>query len=228
MKKMFRWLLAVIPALMLQSSFATSQSIAAFTAKVVDADTGSPIEGANVVAVYQTLKPSGIHGWTHGEVLEVMETVTGADGTLAFPKVDLTVPHGHELKGDDPKVMIFKPGYERGVVTRFRPGERGILGVAGISGKTVQIRKYREEETRERYFSFYRSLVGWLEPAINECKADRMPKAIIAMDKEYQRIRSINPPVFVDLPDLQMIKNTTTQPINPCPPVPFLLQGGRK
>ncbi len=72
------------------------------TGKVVDNETGQPIEGALVVA--QWTKPRGIPGLQHHELHKIVETITDHEG-----KFSLTGTSGYLL--DPPEMIIYKEDY---------------------------------------------------------------------------------------------------------------------
>lgn len=115
---------------------ALSYSAAAIEAWVVDAQTGAPIEGVNVVAHWQLAY--GFEGG-RGYEMKVMETTTDRDGRFAFQAWGpLVIPEGlppeARLKKADPEIVMFKPGYDltyrTGREDRRTPGDFGGPGPA--------------------------------------------------------------------------------------------------
>ena len=90
------------------SPYYTSDPIEAW---VVDADTGKPIEGAIVVASWQLLGFTLDTGGSRNHQLAVMETVTDKNGRFSFPGFTRVNFRLEKLGEEDPRVLIFKPGY---------------------------------------------------------------------------------------------------------------------
>ena len=78
------------------------------TAQVVDGETGKPIAGVVVVALYQKKTPGGVHPNT--DFYDLDETATDADGRFSFPARELptSTPLVHVI---GPEMIIFKAGY---------------------------------------------------------------------------------------------------------------------
>ena len=94
----------------------TTYSGAAFGGRIVDGETGQPLEGAAVVARWQLYRAHNfmnIVGSTEYRVLHVAESVTDAGGFYRIPAWGPIVrPAGWEIEGEEaPLVMAFKPGY---------------------------------------------------------------------------------------------------------------------
>lgn len=81
-----------------------------FTGKIVDAETGAPIEGVAVVATYYTVvyTPAGKNGW----YLMTQEALTDKEGKFVIPTK--TAWTFRPLSTFDPKIhfTIFKPSYD--------------------------------------------------------------------------------------------------------------------
>ena len=188
------------------ADFAPVYRIAAIEAKAADSDTGQPIEGANVVAVYETSR-AGFSGRLRGTVLEVMETATDAQGRFAFPAVTLVNSSVSEsLQSSDPAVLIFKPRY---VPREFR-GNRDPR--YGINGQSVKMTRYSEEQLANPKTSFYRGADSFLDSVIQSCKWDRIPKTILAMTAEEERVRAANPGALVSLPTVTVLQGWSEGP----------------
>jgi len=88
---------------------AAGRSEGPFTARIVDAETGTPVPGVIVVALYQKKTPGTVHPNT--EFYDVDETVSDADGRFAFPARDLpmSTPLIHVIGR---QMIIFKAGYK--------------------------------------------------------------------------------------------------------------------
>lgn len=86
---------------------------AAIEAKVLDAQTGKPVEGAVVVAYWET-KYDVFMGDYKTEYHHIVETKTDKDGKFSFPGWGPEILSGGDLDGSDPAILIFKVGYYSG------------------------------------------------------------------------------------------------------------------
>ena len=77
--------------------------------KVIDAETKEPLEGAAVLAVYYTEKPSP--GGPVSFYREAQETVTDKNGEFTIPSITFTTFKFFEFFRKYPLFTIFKPGY---------------------------------------------------------------------------------------------------------------------
>lgn len=79
----------------------------AFKGKVVDAETGEPIEGAVVVAKYYK---TDVNFWDWGtDVMDVQEAMSGSDGIFNVPSFTTLIhPFSYGTKSE---FLIWKPGY---------------------------------------------------------------------------------------------------------------------
>jgi len=92
------------------------------TATVVDADTGAPIEGVNVVAAWE-LRGGVNYGGAVGYV-NVLETVTDRNGRFSFPAWGPRIASGGKIRLSAPLLLLFKQGYKYGVfANNGRSGE---------------------------------------------------------------------------------------------------------
>ena len=90
------------------SPYYTSDAIEAW---VVDAATGKPIEGAIVTASWQLLGFTLDTGGSRNNQLAVMETSTDKNGRFQFPGFTRINFRLEKLGDEDPRILIFKPGY---------------------------------------------------------------------------------------------------------------------
>jgi hypothetical protein len=167
----------------------------AINGKVVDEETGQPLAGVIIVAMW-TIEASFV-GYDN-ELLNVIETVTDQDGNYGFPEWGpkllpvSTYPFStSELfdKGDDPFVVYFKSGYwpaqEKNEVTY--PGQdiakrEPALGGFKANGMTIKLKKWdgMDEEKYYKQVSFMADDLngGW----------KKYPRMALAMDKIYQSL----------------------------------------
>ena len=79
----------------------------AYKGKVIDADTGEPIEGVVILGTWDTVS-SGVGGGV-SEYYDAKETVTDKNGEFTLPGVGLRINIINKL--DSMLVLIFKTGY---------------------------------------------------------------------------------------------------------------------
>ena len=80
-----------------------------FFGKVVDAETGEPIEGAVVLIGIYT-KSSSVGGWVWS-FADAMETLTDSKGKFFIPSKRINKFRGMSFWDKDCVIAIFKPGY---------------------------------------------------------------------------------------------------------------------
>jgi len=180
------------------SLYYTSDPIEAW---VVDAETGKPIEGAVVTANWQLVGFSLDTGGTRLGQLEVMETVTDQNGHFYFPgftKLNLSLG---ELRGDDPHLLIFKPGYEYLGGGHSYPVGKPLPGAhrsSDINGRILQMKKADPDVSK---YAFH---LGFLTTSLmnieNSGDAGRIPKMIHALACERMRLKAIDPAVLLWVP----------------------------
>jgi hypothetical protein len=180
--------------------------------KVVDAETGEPIAGAIVIANWQLVAGSFDGPRQRGQ-LEVKETVTDRDGRFRMSGFIRLNPRLHELRDDDPQVLIFKPGYQYKRITSdyimagtLTPGP---FRWAAVNGETVSLKRLEPS-----YFGadgapvFYSGLSIWLDPLVTyaeDCEWEKIFGAILQMDMEKKRLESLYPGSSVRVPSLSSI-----------------------
>jgi len=178
-------------------------------AQVVDAETGEPIEGANVIAHWQ-LVVGGLDGPSNSGQLEVKETVTDKDGRFSFdgftrPNLVPLV----ELRDEDPAVIIFKPGYKHLRISNEYPRagtlSPGIHRTWQWNGKQIGLRRIGpiDEFIGDQYAEVaYIGLETDLHLLIYSPSCPRIMAALVAMNEERKRLKAISRRARVDLPEL--------------------------
>ncbi len=125
----------------------------AITGKLVDAETGEPLAGANIVAVWIL----GRTFFSDAKVLKILETVSDQDGNYAFPAWGpIALPLlGDFGQGYDPRVVYFKHGYwpqtVSNGVTEHPDLREPPLGGFKYNDKTIKLKKW-DGERKELYF----------------------------------------------------------------------------
>lgn len=106
-----------------------------FEGRVVDAETGQPIQGAVALAVWHEVRVTPVGG--QERFYDAREAVTGADGRFVIPRA---VPF-YNLGVQRPRFYIFAPGYRR-EDTIVSPPE----GVAFADPTVVRMRRLQTRE----------------------------------------------------------------------------------
>lgn len=108
--------------------------------RVVDADTGEPIEGAVVVADWKLYSGGWGHGG-HGDSLRKEETLTDADGRFAFPSWGPTMRPSYTILDDAPRILVFRRTYE---IASLRNAEdsNGFVRRSDWDGVTLRLHKF--------------------------------------------------------------------------------------
>lgn len=110
------WVVAGLMLLGIAATLPWPVTLDAERGRVIDSQTGVPIAGANVAAVWLLTKGS-FGGRTEAGPLELVETVTGSDGSYAFPATRhwQSILGGYPDKKRIPRVYVFKANYEPGI-----------------------------------------------------------------------------------------------------------------
>ncbi|WP_077732061.1 carboxypeptidase-like regulatory domain-containing protein [Methylocaldum sp. 14B] len=171
-------------------------------ARVVDAETNQPLEGANVVANWQLVVGS-LDGERDRGQLEVKETVTDQAGRFHFEGFTKLNPMLYELRDQDPRIIIFKPGYEWKMITNNYPGAGtktpGIHRKSWVSGRTIKLAKADPVVTHTMIKIFYGGLYSYLVDIVEDCEWKKIPLMILAMDAEKKRLKAIDPQADIEV-----------------------------
>lgn len=152
---------------------------------IVDADTGAPLEGVNVVIGWEAL--GGLEGGSTVGWVKVMEAVTDAKGRFAFDgwgPVEWKKPGA--LQGGSPTLILFKDGYQITFLvqqTRERSGMAPAHMRSDYDKKTIKLARFRES-TNE-----YARHVARLDTKIDallstdECNFKYIPRFLAAVEQ---------------------------------------------
>lgn len=98
-----------------------------YTGKIVDAETGAPIEGAAVVGIWSLLIYGGVE--VRLQFFDAKEAITDKEGKFEVPSV--TGFHWWPLAGlKRPEFVVFKPGYDS-----YPPYDLTKPGITGMEQK---------------------------------------------------------------------------------------------
>lgn len=183
-------------------------------AQVVDAETGKPIEGVNVVANWQLVVGS-LDGQRMRGQLEVMETLTDGEGRFHFDGfIKFNFPN-KGLRNSDPQVIVFKSGYEVQRVANYYPRAGtetpGMIRKAAVDGRVVKLKKInlseKAQESNDDLMVYTVTDIILQELTTKDCEWKKIPRFILAMDAEKKRILSLHPLAFVGLVSIRDIPN---------------------
>ena len=146
----------VIFALLVFLVTAITNKYGPYTGKVVDAETGEPIEGAAVYMVFRTQSPNP--GGSTGHYAGAAETLTDANGEFEL-SYRAIVFHPFCLWDPWPSQLVFKPGYgtfpgHKGA--NILPEKRKMPGIPEKQYVTISLPKLTtKEQRRDTLISVY-------------------------------------------------------------------------
>jgi len=212
----FRILLLVLLPLPLQAC-ATTYSAAPIEASVVDAQTGEPVAGVNVVAHWELDRavPTPIPGYFGRDPrgpaqLQIMETVTDQNGHFSFPAWGpLPVPPLAYLNSSDPAIVMFKPGYSPFGTTNYYPSTFNFTAsstrTSQINGTTIKIKKF--EGDLKAYAEELWFLGSSLDFARSSkppgCEWTRIPRMLAAVNKQERIFEDAK--IYTSLPSIERL-----------------------
>ena len=161
----------------------------AIHARVVDADTGEPIEGAVVVADWK-LYGGGIGHGGHRDSLLVEETVTDVNGEFTFGKWGPKLRPAYAALDTAPWLVIFKSGYQHRFLSNEFDGN-GFVRRSDWNGRNVELRRFLG--TPEQRVDGLRSVLSLSE---------LQPRMLDEILKESRSYHHIAPAFFDHLDDL--------------------------
>lgn len=176
-------------------AFNVSYSAKEISARVVDAETGQPLEGVNLVAHW--VLNFGLEGGG-GRDLELMEAVTDREGRFRFrawgPKrVPSDLPWEARMKNQDPEIILFKSGYfPLGISNEAKgaqPGPGASVRSSDWDGKTIELKRFTG--TPDVYGSVVTGLltgVGYY----HDCGWKKIPRMLVALDREARELNRRN------------------------------------
>jgi hypothetical protein len=154
-------------------------------AKVVDADTGLPLAGVNVVAEWTY--GGGEWGDTRTHAVMVIEAVTDQDGRFAMPGWGPRAANGL-LPAYAPVLTLFKSGYDilgagsRGSSLETAPSHMR----SDLNGTTLRLKRF--EGSLEQYSERLVLLSVWFDLLFgnDECNWKAMPRMIWALEMQNE------------------------------------------
>jgi hypothetical protein len=163
----------------------TAEPIAA---RIVDADTGAPVMGVNVVAAWQA--KGGLEGGNIMGYVTVMEDVTNANGEFSFPGWGPKTWKNGAIRDGAPLLILLKPGYE---VRLLWEGKYGVeFAPSHLSsswhGKAISVRRFAA--TEEEYAQTNVGLWTFLDTLVRQrgCSWKGIPRFLKAVDLQRRAI----------------------------------------
>jgi len=155
-------------------------------ARVVDAVTGAPVEGVNVLAAWQA--KGGLEGGNITGYVKVMEDVTNANGEFSFPGWGPKVWMNGGIRDGAPLLILLKPGYEVSFVwegkygVEFAPSHLS----SSWSGKNVPLKRF--EHSQDEYKQRLSGVRTVLDTLIGkkDCAWQSIPRFLHTVDKQHQ------------------------------------------
>lgn len=158
----------------------------AIEGRIVDAETGAPVVGANVVAGWEAL--GGLEGGNTVGWVQVMEAVTDPAGRFSFPAWG-PVKWGKRgaVTTRSPLLIVFKRGYARLLLTQR---SRSVIEIAPAhmqsdwNGRTIELGWFKGS------YPLYADNIGWLDIQLNallnneECNWKAIPRFLAALQRE--------------------------------------------
>lgn len=210
MSKLFLVLIALFP--FLGGCNSPVLILEPFEARVVDADTGEPIEGAFVIANWALFDAWSLHTATLREMVEVKETMTDKNGRFSFAGFTKANPKLHAMDRQDPQVIIFKPGYEYSKwINHCRTDSSSCpfaRHTASVAGKVVKLKKLDDEARKDdKAYTRYFGLKTDIGEVLNSCGGKKIPNFIVAAAAERKRTEIEGYKWLGDLPSLEYMEN---------------------
>jgi hypothetical protein len=158
----------------------TAEPIAA---RIVDADTGAPVEGVNVVAAWQA--KGGLEGGNIMGYVTVMEDVTNANGEFSFPGWGPKKWRNGAIRDGAPLLILLKPGYEVSFVWEHKYGVEFAPSHLSSSWdqKAIALRRFATKEAEfSQRLTGIRTFLDTLIPQ-QDCAWREIPRFISAVDQ---------------------------------------------
>ena len=188
-------MLSAFAVLSLQACATThTYSAKPITATVVDAETGEPLEGVNVVAQWDLHDPWPT--WGGAGALELIEAITDKNGQFHIPGWESkAIPSdrlpGTRLGNADPGMILFKSGYQvRSIGNDLQPNHlrdesHTWVRYSDWDGKVIKLERFKGS------LDLYTANTSGTLRGIGfrtECAWKKMPRFLVALMKEKERL----------------------------------------
>jgi hypothetical protein len=187
-----------------------------FRHKVVDAETGKPIEGVFVYGFARLYRGSYVGGQRASMDVRNFELMTDANGEFTLPAWERTVSFNGEPEQQFPHISMWKPGYQYtqysgGSLYGFAPNlPEAVRSYYGGSWKdtgpaTLDLRDRPTllapaKTLRERFLSYDASTLQGT-PLLMPCGFNDYPRVLVAQHYEWKRLSDEIVPPHGRLPD---------------------------
>ena len=189
MKRNLSFALSLLSIVFALSACATPLTYSAkeIRGRVVDAETGQPVEGAVIVAQWILFEMGIGHGGHKGR-LHIYETVTDNNGHYTIPAWGPKVHSPFTMLDNlDPEILIFKSGYEpRGLVNEHE--RTSSVRVSEWDGRVIKLKKF--QGTIETYANQILYVVSTSLPDTGKVWRS-FPRMVLALDAEDRRLKSL-------------------------------------
>jgi len=156
--------------------------------KVIDDETGAPLEGTSIVAEWQ-IYVMGIQPHS-GDRIKVLEAETNKNGDYVLPAWGPAPrPPWGALLNRSPMITFFKSGYYPKTVINERNSD-DMYRDSDFNGKTIRLKKF------DGNFELLSQYLGTASPAQGGCWRD-CPHYVMALDAEARRLVKIVPPAML-------------------------------
>ena len=158
-------------------------------ARVVDAQTGAPIEGALVIANWQLV--GGFEGSYPKGQLELQETVTDAAGSFRLQGWGPRIRFSGQASWRWPQILIFKPGYRFARLTNQTPIGRENTSNSDWNGKPIALKSLADATAYvEEYGNLNREVDAIARAGGDECAWQKLPLTLEILAAEDARLRA--------------------------------------
>ena len=152
--------------------------------RVVDADTGAPVEGVSIVAEWQ-IYVMVVQPHLDGRI-KVIETTTQSNGDyLVHGWGPVVRPPWGALFKHSPTLTLFKSGYYPKSLLNNRDSDN-MVRKSDFNGKMIQLKRF--DGDFQALNSQFLSTDAWLTGCWRDC-----PQYVLALDAEAKRLRTMIP-----------------------------------
>jgi len=177
--------------------------------KVVDAETGEPIEGAIVIGLYELRAGYSMEGGIIAGHMHVEEVVTDAEGNYFLIAWGPKPRRGKAyLNHAGPRLLIFKDGY--GFFPDYTRGPSddrySAVQTSRYTGRTIELKKFSGD--RRAYIRQMSIISGFLESLHNpifgarNCVWKQVPRIMMVLDR-FNQSRTADDPHLSQIPRIE-------------------------
>jgi hypothetical protein len=179
-------LIAALAAASLVSGCGRIYSAAPISARVVDAESGAPIEGVNVVAAWQA--KGGLEGGNVKGYVTVMEAVTNANGEFSFPGWGPKWWSNGAIQDGAPLLILFKPGYDAEFLWERKYGMENAPShmTSSRDGKSLTMKRF--DGSTQEYSERLGGILSVVDSLILDggCSWRSIPRFLLTVDRQHK------------------------------------------